>query len=309
MTEDSKPQRVQKILAAAGIGSRRACEELIAAGRVAVDGQIVGLGAKADPTMQIITLDGERVPTNPRLVHLLLNKPQGVVTTVSDPQGRPTVMDLVPSNPRVYPIGRLDRDTEGLLILTNDGELANRLAHPRYEVDKTYVAQVRGHPRRKALRQLVEGVELEDGPARARSVRELGSAQDRTLIEIVLAEGRKREVRRMLAAVDIPLERLARVKLGPLSLGDIQPGKFRPLTTEEVRRLYAAVNLSGPQDGRGRTLPGALGAGVSDPSKPVRGGSPGPLASIGHGCRGRPQDPLWGSTGDHGCRPHHSGTR
>jgi 23S rRNA pseudouridine2605 synthase len=169
------------------------------------------------------------------------------VTTVSDPQGRPTVIDLVPPTPRVYPVGRLDRDTEGLLILTNDGELANRLAHPSFAIDKTYVAQVRGAPKRKALRRLVEGVELEDGPARARSVRELGSSQDRTLLEIVLSEGRKREVRRMLAAVDIPLERLARVKLGPLPLGDIRPGKYRPLTAQEVRALYAAVGLAGPE--------------------------------------------------------------
>lgn len=281
MTEEPTLPRVQKILAAAGIGSRRACEELIAAGRVTVDGQVVGLGAKADPETQVITLDGERVPTNPRLVHLLLNKPQGVVTTASDPQGRPTVMDLVPSNPRVYPVGRLDRDTEGLLILTNDGELANRLAHPRYEVDKTYVAQIRGNAKRKALRQLIEGVELEDGPARARSVRELGSAQDRTLIEIVLTEGRKREVRRMLAAVDIPLERLARVKLGPLPLGNIRPGKFRPLTTQEVRRLYKAVGLAGPEpgehDGRGTPLPEVL----PDPPTSVGGVPRVPLTPVG----------------------------
>ncbi|HVL99357.1 MAG TPA: pseudouridine synthase [Egibacteraceae bacterium] len=246
MTQERKPERVQKVLAAAGLGSRRACEELIAAGRVAVDGATVTLGAKVDPTSQVVTVDGERVATNPDLVHLLLNKPLGVVTTVTDPQGRPTVMGLVPANPRVYPVGRLDQDTEGLLIMTNDGELANRLAHPRYEVEKTYVAQVRGQLRRRAVRTLLEGVDLEDGPARARSVRELGSAADRTLVEIVLAEGRKREVRRMLAAVGIPVERLARVKLGPLPLGDISPGKYRPLTGAEVRDLYRAVGLGSP---------------------------------------------------------------
>lgn len=242
----TKPERVQKILAAAGLGSRRACEELIAQGRVTVDGAPITLGAKADPRDQVITVDGERIHTNPQLAYFLLNKPRGVVTTVSDPQGRPTVMDLIPTNPRVYPVGRLDRDTEGLLVLTNDGELANRLAHPRFEIEKTYVAQIRGTVRRRALRELLDGVVLEDGPARVRSVRELASASDHTLLEVVLAEGRKREVRRMLAAVGIPLERLARVKIGPLALGDISPGKFRPLNGSEVRRLYVAVGLGVP---------------------------------------------------------------
>jgi 23S rRNA pseudouridine2605 synthase len=247
----TRAERVQKVLAAAGIGSRRSCEELIAAGRVTVDGEVVGLGAKADPHHQIVAVDGERIHVNPLLVHFLLNKPPGVVTTVNDPQGRPTVMDLVPHNPRVYPVGRLDRDTEGLLLLTNDGELANRLSHPRYQIEKTYVAQIRGTVKRSAVRQLLDGVELDDGPARARAVRELGNAQDRTLLELVLAEGRKREVRRMLAAVGIPLERLARVKIGPLSLGDIGQGRFRPLTGAEVRGLYAAVGLgASPADGR-----------------------------------------------------------
>jgi 23S rRNA pseudouridine2605 synthase len=252
-------ERVQKVLAGAGIGSRRACEELIAAGRVAVDGQPVTLGAKADPTRQVITVDGERVHTNHLLVYLLLNKPRGVVTTVTDPQGRPTVMDLVPSSPRVYPVGRLDRETEGLLVLTNDGELANRLAHPRYQVEKTYVAQVRGGVRKLAVRQLLDGVELDDGVARARSVRELGTTGTRTLLEIVLAEGRKREVRRMLAAAGISLERLARVKLGPLALGDIGPGKTRPLTGAEVGSLYRAVGLGDP-DPAGSGLAGSAGA-------------------------------------------------
>lgn len=243
-------ERVQKLLAAAGVGSRRACEKLIAEQRVTVDGQPIELGAKADPRRQVIAVDGERVPVDPRLVHLLLNKPRGVVTTASDPQGRPTVIDLVPSNPRVYPVGRLDRDTEGLIVLTNDGELANRLAHPRYGVEKTYVAQVHGPVRRRAVRSLTSGVELDDGPAVARSVRELGSSGERVLLEIVLAEGRKHEVRRMLDAVGHPVERLARVGLGPLSLGEISPGKHRPLDGAEVRALYAAVGLGA---GRGES--------------------------------------------------------
>jgi 23S rRNA pseudouridine2605 synthase len=247
VTDTRKAERVQKVLAAAGIGSRRACEELIAAGRVAVDGEVITLGAKADPTSQVVTLDGERIHTNPTLLYLLLNKPPGYVTTVTDPQGRPTVMDLVPASPRVYPVGRLDRDTEGLLLLTNDGELANRLAHPSYEVEKTYVAQIRGPAKRKSVRMLLDGVELEDGLARAKSVRELGGAGDRTLVEIVLAEGRKREVRRMLQAVGLPLERLARVRIGPLPLGEIAPGKFRPLNGREVRALYATVGMSDPE--------------------------------------------------------------
>ncbi len=258
-TPTGRAERVQKVLAAAGVASRRASEELIAAGRVAVDGEVVRLGAKADPFRQVITVDGERVHTNPLLVYFLLNKPTGVVTTVTDPQGRPTVMDLVPANPRVYPVGRLDRDTEGLLLLTNDGELANRLAHPRYQVEKTYVAQIRGPLKRHAVRALLEGIELDDGPARARSVRELGASADRTLVELVLTEGRKREVRRMLAAVDVPLERLARVKIGPLALGDIGSGKFRPLTGAEVRALYAAVGLGAP--GRSETPQPADGRG------------------------------------------------
>lgn len=236
-------ERVQKVLAAAGVGSRRACEELIAQGRVTVDGRVVELGAKADPHTSLVAVDGERVPVRPDLVHLMLNKPRNVVTTANDPEGRTTVTDLVPAAPRVYPVGRLDRDTEGLLVLTNDGELANRLAHPRYEVEKAYVAQVRGPVKRRTLRLLREGVELDDGPAAATSVRELGTSGERVLLELSLTEGRNREVRRLLAAVGHPVERLARVRVGPLPLGDISPGKHRPLNTAEVRGLYRAVGL------------------------------------------------------------------
>lgn len=236
-------ERVQKVLAAAGVGSRRACEELVAAGRVTIDGKVARLGDKADPEHSVIAVDGERIPVKPGLVHLLVNKPRDIVTTVSDPEGRPTVMELVPASPRVYPVGRLDRDTEGLLLMTNDGELANRIAHPRYQVEKTYVAQVRGPVRKRALRTLRAGVQLDDGVAAAKSVRELGAAGERILLELTLTEGRKREVRRMLAAVGHPVERLARVRIGPLSLGDLSPGKYRPLNTAEVRALYRVVGL------------------------------------------------------------------
>lgn len=242
-TPVSNAERVQKLLAAAGLGSRRACEELITEGRVAVDGQVIRLGDRADPTRQVITVDGRRVNTNPALVHYLLNKPQGVVTTASDPEGRPTVLDLVPEEPRVFPVGRLDLETEGLLLLTNDGPLAHRLAHPRYRVPKTYVARVRGPVRRRTLRQLTTGVELDDGIARALSARRLASGGDATLLEVVLTEGRNRELRRMLEALGVTLERLARVQIGPLALGDIRPGRFRPLTGKEVRDLYRAVDL------------------------------------------------------------------
>jgi pseudouridine synthase len=239
----AEPQRVQKLLAAAGFGSRRQCEELIAAGRVAVDGTVVRLGARADPAAQTITVDGVRVQTDPSLVHYLLNKPRGVITTMDDPQGRPTVADYVTTPPRVFPVGRLDADTEGLLLLTNDGPLAQRLTHPRYGVPKTYVAHIRGIVKRHAMRQLIDGVELDDGPADAQSVRVLATARNETLLAIVVTGGRNRQVRRMLAAVGLTLERLARVQIGPLALGDMGQGRVRPLTPREVQDLYAAVKL------------------------------------------------------------------
>jgi pseudouridine synthase len=242
------PERVQKLLAAAGFGSRRQSEALIAAGRVTVDGKPIRLGARADPRTQVIAVDGTRVQTNPDLVHYMLNKPQGVVTTLSDPQGRPTVADYVPAAPRVFPVGRLDQDTEGLLLLTNDGPLAQRLTHPTYGVEKTYVARLRGTVRRQALRDLRDGIELDDGPASARSVRVLASARNQTLLELVVVEGRNRQVRRMLAAAGLTLERLARVQIGPLALGDMGQGRVRPLTSREVHDLYDAVELGDTAD-------------------------------------------------------------
>lgn len=240
---DDGPQRVQKVLAAAGQGSRRQCEALIAAGRVTVNGGTARLGDRADPRTDVLAVDGVRVQTNPELVHYLLNKPRGVITTLHDPQGRPTVGDYITVPPRVFPVGRLDADTEGLLVLTNDGPLSQRLTHPRYHVPKTYVAKLRGTVRRQTMRALTDGVELTDGIAAATSVRTLGSARDETLLELVVTEGRNRMVRRMLGAVGLTLDRLARVKVGPLALGDMGQGRVRPLTSREVHDLYAAVKL------------------------------------------------------------------
>jgi pseudouridine synthase len=177
------------------------------------------------------------------LVHYLLNKPRGVITTLHDPEGRPTVADYITVPPRVFPVGRLDADTEGLLVLTNDGPLSQRLTHPSYHVPKTYVAKLRGAVRRRSVRALTEGVELADGMAVATAVRTLASARDETLLELVVTEGRNRMVRRMLGAVGLTVERLARVKLGPLALGDMGQGRVRPLTSREVHDLYAAVKL------------------------------------------------------------------
>lgn len=240
---EERGQRVQKILAAAGIGSRRACDDLVAQGRVTIDGETAIPGARAQAA-SVITVDGQRVHSDPSLVYYLLNKPVGYVTTASDPEGRPTVMDLVPPNPRVYPVGRLDQHTEGMLLLTNDGDLAHRLTHPSFAVEKVYVAELRGKLRGHQLKALTDGVELEDGPARAVSARELTVHADRSLVELVLVEGRKREVRRMLEAVGTPVQRLARVRIGPVPLGEIGTGKLRPLTSAEVGALQAAVGLT-----------------------------------------------------------------
>jgi 23S rRNA pseudouridine2605 synthase len=237
----AEPQRLQKVLAAAGVASRRACEELIAAGRVTVNGEVAELGSRCDPTADVVELDGERVNVDPDRVYVMLNKPRGVVTTADDPQGRPTVVDLVELPQRLYPVGRLDQDTEGLLLLTNDGELTHRLLHPSYEVERTYVALVPGPVRKKALAQLREGVELDDGLARARRARVLGEERGKALVELVLTEGRNREVRRMLGALGLTVERLARVAYGGVELGELRQGNWRFLTQAEVGALHAAA--------------------------------------------------------------------
>jgi 23S rRNA pseudouridine2605 synthase len=237
--------RLQKVLAAAGVGSRRHCEELIAAGRVEVDGETVRrYGARVDPDHQVIKLDGRRIPARQDLVYLALNKPAGVVTTMSDDRGRRTISDLVGDRAeRLYHVGRLDYDTEGLMLLTNDGELAHRLTHPRYGVSKTYLADVPGNIPRDLARRLLTGVELEDGVASADRFRVVERAGSRALVEITLHDGRKHIVRRLLAATGHPVSRLVRTHVGPVALGNLRPGAARSLTTREIGDLYAAVGL------------------------------------------------------------------
>jgi 23S rRNA pseudouridine2605 synthase len=235
-------ERLQKVLARAGFGSRRAAEELIAKGRVTVDGEVARLGERVDLRRQRVEVDGIPVSRRDDLVYYLLNKPRRVVTTAHDPQGRPTVLDLVPLEPRVFPVGRLDYETEGLLVLTNDGELANRLAHPRHRVEKAYLAEVEGVPSRATLRRLREGVTLDDGPAAATRVCVVASKSDTSALEVVVREGRNRLVRRLCDAVGHPVRRLVRMRVGPVVDRRLAPGAWRPLSQREVRALYSATS-------------------------------------------------------------------
>ena len=237
--------RLQKVLAEAGVGSRRHCEELIGAGRVEVDGETVRrFGARVDPERQVIRVDGKRIPAKPGLVYLAFNKPAGVLTAMSDPRGRTTISDFLGDrSERLFHIGRLDYETEGLMLLTNDGELAHRLAHPRFEVAKTYLAEVTGPVPKDLGRRLATGVELDDGVAAADRFRVVDRSGNRALVEITLHEGRKHIVRRMLAAAGHPVSRLVRTDVGPVRLGNQRPGATRDLTTREIGELYAAVGL------------------------------------------------------------------
>ena len=252
-------ERLQKILAQAGLGSRRTAEDLIADGRVTVNGEVATLGTRADPEADAIEVDGARIGVKQGLVHYLLNKPTGVVTTASDPQGRPTVVEIVPADPRVYPVGRLDADTEGLLILTNDGELAHRLTHPSFGVDKEYLADVEGRPSRGSIRRLREGVALDDGPTAPAKVSLVG---DHTL-RITIHEGRNRQVRRMCDAVGHPVRRLVRVRIGSLADRRLAPGEWRELTQDELRALERAVAAPPPRSARRRS--GGRGGTTSRP--------------------------------------------
>lgn len=234
-------ERLQKLIAHSGLTSRRGAEAMIKAGRVTVDGAPAHLGQKIETDSALVEVDGIPLPVAPELVYYLLNKPVDVISTTEDTHGRPTVLDFVPAGDRVYPIGRLDADSEGLLILTNDGILTERLTHPRYEVEKVYLVWVKGNAAPSRIRRLREGVELEEGPARPVSVRVVDRLEGEALLEIVLKEGRKREVRRMCDIVGLPVERLVRTAIGPLTDHTLKPGESRPLTIEEVRTLYAAA--------------------------------------------------------------------
>lgn len=236
--------RLQRALAQAGVSSRRAAETLIVAGRVSVDGQIVReLGTRVDPQKQAIAVDGQPIRAEERVTYAL-NKPSGVVSTVRDPQGRPTVRRLLRSVPkRIYPVGRLDADSTGLLLLTNDGDLAHRLMHPRYEVRKEYRVTARGRVDQKTLRRLAGGIELADGMTAPAHVRHLGTEANNTLVKIGIHEGRNRQVRRMFDAVGHPVVALHRVRVGPIHIGDLRSGAYRLLTHQEIRTLYKQVDL------------------------------------------------------------------
>jgi pseudouridine synthase len=236
-------ERLQRLLARAGYGSRRASEELIVEGRVTLNGIVATLGDRADPAEDEVRVDGLHVNLDPNVKYYALHKPLGVVTTMRDPQGRPDIRAYLPEDgPRIFPVGRLDRDSEGLLLLTNDGDLANALMHPRFEVEKEYLAEVEGSPTAKHIGRLRRGVELEDGHASAKSARVAGRAGDRGAVRLVMTEGRKREVRRLLAAVGLPVTRLVRVRVGAVKLGALPSGERRELTHDEVVALRHVVD-------------------------------------------------------------------
>jgi 23S rRNA pseudouridine2605 synthase len=236
-------ERLQRSLARAGFGSRRACEELIAAGRVEINGRVATLGDRLDPAMDQVRVDGSKVNVNPELRTFALHKPRGVTTTMRDPHAERDLSGFLPKGVHVFPVGRLDRDTEGLLLLTNDGSLAHRLTHPRYAIEKEYLAEVDRPPSHRQLTRLRRGVELDDGPARAIDARSAGGAAGRGGVRLVMVEGRKREVRRMLDAVELPVRRLVRVRVGPIRLGKLRPGDVRELEPEETRALFRATGL------------------------------------------------------------------
>jgi len=245
---DAEGIRLQKVLSQAGVASRRVAERMIRDGRIEVDGRVVTeQGTRVDPDVSEIRVDGVRVRFDDTLVHLAINKPRGMHSTMSDDRGRPCVGDLVEhrvrGNKKLFHVGRLDADTEGLLLLTNDGELAHRLMHPSYEIQKTYLATVLGTMPRGVGKKLRDGVELDDGPARVDDFAVVDAVPGKTLVRLTLHEGRKRIVRRMLAEVGYPVQELVRTDLGAVTLGDQRPGSIRVLTSKEIGELYKAVGM------------------------------------------------------------------
>jgi 23S rRNA pseudouridine2605 synthase len=245
VTEAGPLVRLQKVLAASGIASRRACETLMSDGRVEVDGEIITqLGAKVDPEQAVIRVDGRRLPVAASKVYLVANKPRGVVSSMADEGGRPDLRSLLQDRPeRLFHVGRLDTDTDGLIVLTNDGEFAHRLAHPSYELQKTYVAQVEGVVRPRVRRQLLAGVTLEDGPVAVDAFKVISTQGSRSLVELIIHEGRNRIVRRLLAAAGHPVQRLSRTAIGPISLGSLRSGEVRELDRDELGTLLDLVGL------------------------------------------------------------------
>lgn len=240
MSTEPAGERLQKVLARAGIGSRRACDELIEQGKVTVNNQVALLGRRVDVNVDLICVDGVPVGVLPGLVHYLVNKPSGVIVSAADPQGRPSIHSLVPVEPRVFPVGRLDIDSEGLIVMTNDGELAQLLAHPSHGVEKEYVVQVHGEVTPGAIRSLREGVEIEPGVITASAKVSHGGDN---VLKIVIHEGKNRQVRKMCAFVDLDVTRLIRTRIGPISDTQLAPGHFRHLSGEEVRALAGAALL------------------------------------------------------------------
>jgi pseudouridine synthase len=238
--------RVQKAVAGAGLMSRRAAEDAIRQGRVAVDGETVVLGDRVDVSTQRVTVDGIPIPVNPESETHLVYKPPGVVSTASDPEGRRTVVELVPTRARLFPVGRLDYDSEGLILLTNDGDLANRVTHPRYGIVKSYLALVRGAPGKAEIRRLTAGIELDDGTARALSATVVGRKGAEAMVELTMGEGHNREIRRMFEAMGLEVTRLVRTAIGPISDRSLQPGQSRRLSPSEIRDLLASGSPGAP---------------------------------------------------------------
>jgi 23S rRNA pseudouridine2605 synthase len=244
-TDDEGLIRLQKLLAQSGVASRRKCEELMLAGEVEVDGQVVTrLGTKVDPATAVVRVSGRRLPPVSAHVYLVLNKPRGVVSTMSDPEGRRTLSDFVADrSERLFHVGRLDTDTDGLILLTNDGDFAQRLAHPSYEVEKTYVAEVTGRVDRGTVRTLLDGVVLDDGPVEVRRARVISTTAARGIVELVVHEGRNRIVRRLLDQVGHPVQRLTRTAIGPVRIGALRTGSLRELSRDEVGSLLDVAGL------------------------------------------------------------------